>query len=127
MLIYLCDSQHPRSQEDWAHLLRQQRSLHQDEVSKWREILHTTIQLLDQVPLWKWGRGEGGGRSTTLQYNLFTMLQYNFWIRYHCGSGGKGGGGYHATVGTGSLVQHSETRLQRVQILPLFSIPKSLL
>ena len=29
-------------------------------------------------------------------------------------------------IGTGSLVQHSETRLRRVQILPFFSIPKSL-
>ncbi|XP_076457671.1 protein Aster-B-like [Babylonia areolata] len=41
--------QHPRSQEDWAHLLRQQRSLHHDEVTKWQEILHTSVQLLDQM------------------------------------------------------------------------------
>lgn len=41
--------QHPRSAEDWAQLLRQQRSLHQDELSKWKEILHTSVQLLDKM------------------------------------------------------------------------------
>ncbi|XP_070202232.1 protein Aster-B-like [Littorina saxatilis] len=41
--------QHPRSQEDWAQLLRKQRSLHDDELSKWKEILHTSVELLDQM------------------------------------------------------------------------------
>lgn len=43
--------QQPRSQEEWAQLLRQQRSLHEDEVIKWREILDTSVQLMDQMKL----------------------------------------------------------------------------
>ncbi|KAK7497103.1 hypothetical protein BaRGS_00011633 [Batillaria attramentaria] len=43
--------QQPRSQEEWAQLLRQQRSLHEDEVIKWREILQTSVQLMDQMKL----------------------------------------------------------------------------
>nr|KAG5706742.1 hypothetical protein BaRGS_007245 [Batillaria attramentaria] len=43
--------QQPRSQEEWAQLLRQQRSLHEDEVIKWREILQTSVQLMDQTSL----------------------------------------------------------------------------
>ena len=87
MLLCVCDSQHPRSQEDWAHLLRQQRSLHQDEVSKWREILYTTVQLLDQVPLREWGSGladvcvcVGGGSGTQrVQWKSSTFLCI-FWM-----------------------------------------------
>ncbi|XP_025101004.1 GRAM domain-containing protein 1B-like isoform X1 [Pomacea canaliculata] len=39
----------PRSQEEWGQLLRQQRSLHENEVEKWRQILYTSVELMDHM------------------------------------------------------------------------------
>ncbi|XP_064595531.1 protein Aster-B-like isoform X2 [Liolophura sinensis] len=39
----------PESQEEWLKLLEQQQSLHQSEVEHWREILGTSVLLMDQM------------------------------------------------------------------------------
>ena len=49
LLFFICFREHPRSQEEWSTLLRQQKTLHEEEVVKWREILHTSVTLLDKV------------------------------------------------------------------------------
>ncbi|KAJ8316447.1 hypothetical protein KUTeg_006461 [Tegillarca granosa] len=40
---------YPKSQEEWVSLLKQQQLLHESEVDKWKEILSTSILLVDQM------------------------------------------------------------------------------
>lgn len=39
----------PTSNQEWLKLLDHQRLLHESEISQWKEILSTSIQLLDQM------------------------------------------------------------------------------
>lgn len=40
---------YPKSQEEWTQLLQQQRQLHESEIDRWKEIIATSIDLIDQV------------------------------------------------------------------------------
>ncbi|CAG2199729.1 Protein Aster-A [Mytilus edulis] len=39
----------PKSEEDWIQLLKQQQSLHESEMHKWKEILSSSITMIDQM------------------------------------------------------------------------------
>lgn len=39
----------PKSEEDWIQLLKQQQSLHASELHKWKEILSSSITMIDQM------------------------------------------------------------------------------
>ena len=41
----------PKTETDWVQLLNQQQNLHNSEISKWKEILSTSITLMDQMKL----------------------------------------------------------------------------
>nr|XP_022324315.1 GRAM domain-containing protein 1B-like isoform X4 [Crassostrea virginica] len=40
---------YPKSQDEWTQLLQQQRQLHESEIDRWKEIISTSIDLIDQV------------------------------------------------------------------------------
>ncbi|XP_055958591.1 protein Aster-B [Patella vulgata] len=42
-------AKYPHSQDEWVHLLRQQQNLHDSEIDKWRDVLSTSIILVDQI------------------------------------------------------------------------------
>ncbi|XP_071095705.1 protein Aster-B-like [Haliotis cracherodii] len=42
-------AEYPRSQEQWANLLNQQKSLYNREIDKWSDVLATSIQLIEQM------------------------------------------------------------------------------
>ncbi|XP_013075665.2 protein Aster-B-like isoform X1 [Biomphalaria glabrata] len=39
----------PRSQEEWSNLLQQQKMLHENEITKWEEVLTTSIHIVEQM------------------------------------------------------------------------------
>lgn len=47
--IYFFHRNYPKSQEEWTQLLQQQRQLHESEIDRWKEIIATSIDLIDQV------------------------------------------------------------------------------
>ncbi|XP_061165219.1 protein Aster-B-like [Saccostrea echinata] len=40
---------YPKSQEEWIQLLQQQRQLHESEIDRWKEIITSSIDLIDRI------------------------------------------------------------------------------
>lgn len=54
----------PQSQTEWAQLLESQQKYHDSELQKWREIIKSSVMLLDQVRLH--GSRQGCGQGVTV-------------------------------------------------------------
>lgn len=45
----VCCSKFPQTQIEWAQLLESQQRYHENEMEKWREIIKSSVLLLDEV------------------------------------------------------------------------------
>lgn len=48
-LAHILPDRLPQSQTEWAQLLESQQKYHDSELQKWREIIKSSVMLLDQV------------------------------------------------------------------------------
>ena len=48
-LAHILPDRLPQSQTEWAQLLESQQKYHDSELQKWREIIESSVMLLDQV------------------------------------------------------------------------------
>lgn len=48
-VAYVLPDRLPQSQTEWAQLLESQQKYHDSELQKWREIIKSSVMLLDQV------------------------------------------------------------------------------
>ncbi len=48
-LALVCCSKLPQTQIEWAQLLESQQRYHENEMEKWREIIKSSVLLLDEV------------------------------------------------------------------------------
>lgn len=48
---HIDDATSPKSQEEWANVLKQQQYLYEREIDKWKEILSSSITLIDQMKM----------------------------------------------------------------------------
>lgn len=48
-VLYVFASKLPQTQMEWAQLLEAQQRYHDSELQKWRDIVKSSVELLDQV------------------------------------------------------------------------------